>query len=62
VRSAPAGVRNDQLNRSAFALARFLPRISAEALEAELLDAAVAIGLPETEARRTISSAIRGRA
>lgn len=61
VRSAPAGSRNDQLNRSAFALARFVPQISPDALEAELVDAATAAGLPETEARRTISSAIRGR-
>jgi hypothetical protein len=62
VRSASAGTRNDQLNRSAFALARFIPRISAEELESDLLAAARDAGLPEAEARRTISSAIRGRA
>ena len=53
------GRRNDQLNRSAFAVAQFVGAGAAPETWARsiLEDTAVDIGLPVTEARRTIASA-----
>jgi hypothetical protein len=61
--SATEGARNDQLNRSAFALARFVHegQLSAMDYVSELTAAAMRTGLPETEIRRTLASALQGR-
>jgi len=62
VRTASVGTRNDTLNRAAFAVARFLPgQLSAREAAATLLAAALAAGLDEREACRTIASAFQGR-
>lgn len=63
VRSAAEGSRNDRLNRAAFALARFVRagELSAREVGEELLRAALAAGLPQREAERTILSGLRGR-
>ncbi|HXF37596.1 MAG TPA: bifunctional DNA primase/polymerase [Actinomycetota bacterium] len=63
VASTPQGSRNDQLNRSAYAVARFVAdgRLGAADVEGALLDAARQAGLPEREALATIRSALRGR-
>lgn len=63
VASAPEGTRNDQLNRSAFALARFVASGDAEAfdLASELAWAATQAGLAEEEIRRTLASAFGAR-
>jgi hypothetical protein len=63
VASAPQGQHNDQLNRSAFALFRFVEtdQIPAGNLQAELIRAARAAGLSEPEARATIRSAAQAR-
>lgn len=63
VASANEGTRNDQLNRSAFALARFVhegqlpPAVYVEQLTA----AASSTGLVESEIRLTLASALQGR-
>jgi hypothetical protein len=61
--SATEGARNDQLNRSAFALARFVHdgALSAADYVYELTAAAMRTGLGETEIRRTLASALQGR-
>ncbi len=59
VASAPPGARNNELNRAAFALSRLA--IPDGRIESSLLDAAKRAGLPESEARKTISSALKAR-
>jgi hypothetical protein len=63
VASATEGTRNDQLNRSAYALARFVRegQLSASVFIEQLTAAATRIGLPEPEIRRTLASALEGR-
>lgn len=58
---APAGRRNEQLNRSALALGRFVVAgdIDARDLGPAFVGAAIAAGLPEREAEGTITSAFR---
>ena len=58
---AAEGQRNDQLNRSAFAIAGFvLAGLAPEDwARKELEGRALAIGLPAIEARRTIDSAFK---
>lgn len=60
VRSAPEGSRNDQLNKSAYALGQLVGgnALDRTAVEAELLTAAQAAGLDAVEARGTIDSGI----
>lgn len=62
VSSAPEGARNDQLNRSAFAIARFVKngQLPAVAVADAFVNAARRAGLPEREAERTVESALRG--
>jgi len=64
VATAANGQRNDQLNRSAWSLARFVPtgQLVADELTEALLSAATNAGLGQAEARRTIGSALRSRA
>ena len=59
VASAPKGIRNDQLNRSAFALFQLVAGgvLSESEVRGALLAAAVACGLPIIEAQKTINSA-----
>jgi Bifunctional DNA primase/polymerase, N-terminal len=61
--SASEGTRNDQLNRSAYALARLVRggHLSPEVFVSELTSAALATGLGEGEVRKTLASALRGR-
>ena len=61
--NAPTGQRNDQLNRSAWALARFVRdgQLAAEVMARELMSAAGWAGLTAAEARRTIGSALKSR-
>jgi Bifunctional DNA primase/polymerase, N-terminal len=63
LRHASEGTRNDQLNRSTFALARFVKVGSLKASETadQLLAAALACGLPQPEAEATIRSGMRSR-
>lgn len=63
VATAPDGQRNDQLNRSAWSLARFVRdgQLGEAELTGVLLSAAADAGLGQAEARRTIGSALRGR-
>jgi hypothetical protein len=58
VRTAPQGQRNDQLNRSAFAVSRFVAagQLDGTHAAAALLDAALHVGLTEFESVRTIRS------
>ncbi|WP_406048293.1 bifunctional DNA primase/polymerase [Kribbella sp. NBC_00889] len=60
VLAAPTGQRNDTLNRAAFALGQLTgAHLLAEAIATdELLTAAARIGLPHTEAERTITSGL----
>lgn len=62
LRSATEGARNDQLNLSAFRMGQLVADGVADRLmvESALLGAALAIGLPENEAVRTINSGISG--
>jgi hypothetical protein len=59
VRAARRGQRNDQLNRSAFAVSRFVAagQLDGTHAAAVLLDAGLCAGLTETESVRTIRSA-----
>lgn len=58
---APLGQRNHTLNREAFYLAQFVGKgFSAAELDAWLLAAAQRSQIPQSEARRTIDSALRG--
>jgi hypothetical protein len=61
VRNAPAGQRNDTLNRAAFALGQFVGAgaLSEEMIAADLSAVADACGLPQREARATIASGLR---
>lgn len=61
--STPTGCRNDQLNRSAFALARFVAAGEAdpETVIEALASAAAYAGLSEREITRTIESAFGAR-
>jgi hypothetical protein len=63
VRSAPVGTRNTTLNRAGFSVARFIASgdLRGADVVAALAGAAVAAGLPEREARRTIASAFAAR-
>ena len=60
VASAGAGKRNDTLFHETFSVSR-LADINARTIRTAMLDAALAAGLPETEAKRTIASALRTR-
>jgi len=62
IATAPDGGRNDQLNRSTFALARFVSSgdLAAVALVEACVDAARRAGLSEREAERTVESALKG--
>jgi putative DNA primase/helicase len=64
VRTAVPGGRNDQLNRSAFGLARLVRKGALNAREVAdvLLAASANAGLPDAEARRTVASAFGARA
>ncbi len=64
VASATEGARNDTLNRAAYSLARFVRdgQLEAATYVSELTAAASRVGLPETEIRRTLASALQGRA
>ena len=65
VRNAPPGTRNDQLNRSAFALGQFVAGglLDEKAAIAELTDAALASGLAKVETQKTINSGLsKGKA
>lgn len=55
------GARNDQLNASAFRLARFVAEGSVDAADVagHLADAAMRAGLPYAETRRTVLSGLR---
>jgi Bifunctional DNA primase/polymerase, N-terminal len=63
VATSAVGTRNDALNRSAFAVARFVRAGDIPAVEyrARFLQAAATAGLPEQEADRTLRSALEGR-
>jgi hypothetical protein len=63
VERAPAGDRNNALNRECFALSRFIRtgELDATLVHRALLDAARVSGLSVFEADRTIRSAIRAR-
>ena len=63
VASAPPGRRNDQLNESAFNVARFVAagQLDGTRTAAGLLDAALRAGLTEHESLRTIRSAFDAR-
>jgi hypothetical protein len=58
VMAAQEGARNDTLNRAAFRLAQIVAwgALSEDTVKARLLGAALAIGLDEAEARKTIAS------
>ena len=58
VRAAPVGARNETLNRAAFNLGQLVAggELEQAEVEAALMDAAKAAGLPEREARKTIAS------
>jgi hypothetical protein len=58
------GTRNDALNRAAFNIARFVADgiLAPEYVDSELVIAARACGLPESEIRATLRSAIAGSA
>jgi hypothetical protein len=59
VRSAPEGGRRSALNREAFALGGLVPHgLDATALDAALVNAAVAAGLPVAEAVATVRAAL----
>jgi hypothetical protein len=63
VRSASSGARNDTLNRSVFAVWRFVTqgRLDEEVVVREFAYAARACGLDDLEAAATIKSAREGR-
>jgi putative DNA primase/helicase len=60
VRGATEGTRNTALNKAAFALGQFVGagELSRSDVESELLDAALAAGLSESEVRDTLRSGI----
>jgi putative DNA primase/helicase len=61
VRNAREGVRNDTLNKAAFALGQLVGAgvLDEATVEHELTNAALACGLDEKEARKTITSGLR---
>jgi hypothetical protein len=61
IAAAPVGARNDTLNRAAFRLAQLTAAGHGhpDQLHAPLLDAALAVGLTEPEAKATIASGLR---
>jgi hypothetical protein len=64
VESAPVGRRNDALFWASCRAAEMIAegRLAPDSAAGQLADAAAAAGLPEPEARRTITSALRGEA
>ncbi len=60
VAHAPAGTRNDRLNQAAFRLGQLVEggQMGRGFVTEELIGAALSVGLPETEARRTIESGL----
>ena len=60
VAGASVGTRNDQLNRSTHTLAR-LEELDGETIAGVMLEAALAAGLGDSEALRTIRSALDAR-
>lgn len=58
--SAPVGTRNDTLNKASFALGKLVPfgELSRDTIKSALLKAALAAGLPEDEAEKTIASGL----
>lgn len=65
IRTAPVGTRNDRLNAAAHSLGKRFVRsgeLPPEKVAGALLAAALANGLPELEARRTIASGLRAGA
>jgi len=62
VRLAPEGLRNGTLNQAAFSLGQLVAggEINTTTAKTALLDAAMAAGLPEGEAMRTIQSGMDG--
>jgi len=60
VETAPEGTRNHTLNRSAFSLGTLVGAglLGVEDVRARLVDAALACGLPEAEARTTVDRAL----
>jgi hypothetical protein len=64
LRAAVRGTRNHTLNRSAFAVAQVVAggELDEHHARSELLETAVAIGLPEPESRQTLDSAFRAGA
>lgn len=61
LRNAPVGQRNHTLNRGAFAMAQLVAggELGEPAARAQLMSAALEIGLPERQATLTIASAFR---
>lgn len=61
---AAEGTRNDTLNRAMFSVSRFVKEhiLTSDEVVNELSAAARAAGLPDTEIRQTIGSAVRGAA
>lgn len=61
VRGATEGMRNDVLNRAAFALAQFIPKglLTEDTIVSALSDAAGAAGLSANEIRGTLRSGLR---
>lgn len=64
VRVAPEGARNDTLNKAAFNLGQLVAggQLSADAVRAELVPAALIAGLPEREALATVANGLAGGA
>lgn len=64
VRRLVPGQRNDGLNRAAFSLSTLVAggELAEDVVERQLLTAALAVGLGESEARRTIRSGLRAGA
>ncbi|MFH1885422.1 MAG: hypothetical protein ABIM40_01885 [Pseudomonadota bacterium] len=64
VRTAPEGTRNETLNKAAFALGQLIAggEIDRAEVEAELISAAIEVGLGEDETRKTIRSGMQAGA
>ncbi len=58
---APEGCRNDTLNRETWSLAHFVDdgRLPEHVVRKAMSEAAMAAGIPELKASRTIESALR---
>jgi len=61
VKNAPEGMRNDTLNRAAFAIARYIEsgRLNYEEVAEAFIEAAAVAGLSASEARGTVAGALR---